>query len=100
MLAEMRGEYARTLPDRMTMIESLWREVSAGAPRGEELLRAVHSIAGGAATFGMPEVGQAAEVLEAALRSALDSARTGEALARLLRVAAAAVSGIPRLPKD
>jgi HPt (histidine-containing phosphotransfer) domain-containing protein len=93
-MAEMSSDYARTLRDRMTLVESLWGKVSSGAPAGDELLRAVHSIAGGAATFGMPEVGEAAEVLEEALRSGWDSSRTGEAVARLLRVAGAAASGI------
>ena len=93
MLAQLRSDYARVLPERMSNIESLWREFSASGAGADELLRAVHSIAGGAATFGMPEVGEAAEELEIALRSGKDPAQTGSAVTRLLATAQAALSG-------
>ena len=92
MLAELRGDYARVLPGRMSHIESLWREFSASGSRGDELIRAVHSIAGGAATFGMPEVGEAAEELEVALRAGEDKARIAGAVAQLLAASRAALA--------
>ena len=101
-LAEMRAEYARKLPERLAQIESLWREVSGGdASRDAELLRAAHSIAGAAATFGMPEVGSAALELEAALQPPLagsgalpgaDRKHIEEAIAQLLRISQTAIS--------
>ena len=92
MLAELRGDYARVLPERMSNIEALWRDFSANGLRADELLRAVHSIAGGAATFGMPQVGEAAERLEVALRAGAEKAQIGEAVASLLEASRAALS--------
>ena len=92
MLAGMRLEYAHALPGKLALIESLWREASAGAARGEDLLRAVHSIAGGAGTFGMAEVGHAARDLEDALRSGKDPAHLDDAFARLREAVQAALS--------
>jgi HPt (histidine-containing phosphotransfer) domain-containing protein len=92
MLAEMRGEYARALPAKLALIESLWRE-AAGAPATDELLRAVHSLAGGAGTFGMAEVGHAALELEDDLRAGKEPASIDLALERLLQVAHEALSG-------
>jgi len=70
LLADMRDEYARVLPERLAHIESLWREIAGGNDsRREELLRAAHSIAGAAATFGLPAVGDAALELERLLQA-------------------------------
>ena len=83
-LAEMRGEYAAALPEKLACIESLWGEIGAGAPKDEDLLRVVHSIAGAAGTFGLAEVGDAALHLEEALTASRDSALIGRAIARLV----------------
>ena len=98
MLAQMRGEYASKLSERLAQIETLWREVTAGdTTRGEELLRAAHSIAGAAATFGLPEVGRAALELELALRAVnpagddSSASRVAESVARLFDVSRAAI---------
>jgi HPt (histidine-containing phosphotransfer) domain-containing protein len=83
-LAGMRSEYASGLPAKLALIESLWREIGAGAPKHEDLLRVVHSIAGAAGTFGLAEVGDAALDLEEALTASRDSALIGRAIARLV----------------
>lgn len=104
MLAQMRGEYAARLSERLARIETLWREVAAGdTTRGEELVRAAHSIAGAAATFGLPEVGRAALELELALRAAhaagsaesndVGASHVAKSVARLFDVSRAAISG-------
>ena len=90
-LAGMRREYAAALPAKLARIESLWREIGAGASKDDELLRVVHSIAGAAGTFGLAEVGDAALELEEALKSPRDPASIEAGIARLLRVSRAAL---------
>ena len=69
LLAELRVEYARKLPEQLTRIEWLWFEMAGGIDsRKDELLHAAHSMAGAAATFGLPDVGSAALELERALQ--------------------------------
>lgn len=85
-LAGMRAEYASGLPAKLALIESLWREIGAGAPKDQDLLRVVHSIAGAAGTFGLAEVGDAALQLEEALKSSRDSTLISRAIARLANV--------------
>ena len=69
LLADIRDEYARKLPEQLALIDSLWREVAGGSDsRREQLLRAAHSMAGAAATFGLPRVGKAALELERVLQ--------------------------------
>ncbi len=69
LLAGMRGEYARNLPEKLEQVRRLWRAFAGGdAAKGEELLRAVHTISGAAATFGLPDIGSAALRLEMVLQ--------------------------------
>lgn len=91
-LAEMRGEFAAGLPAKLARIESLWREIGAGYPKNEDLLRIVHSMAGAAGTFGFPEVGDAALELEEVLKSSRDPAAIGGGIARLLSVSRSALA--------
>jgi HPt (histidine-containing phosphotransfer) domain-containing protein len=88
-LAQQRAEYRASLPGRLQQLEAAW---AAGAWR--DLERCAHGLAGSAATFGLPALGDAARELEeaveraqpqpdAAAREAL--ARQVEALADLLR---------------
>jgi HPt (histidine-containing phosphotransfer) domain-containing protein len=96
LLADMRNEYARKLPEQLALIESLWREIDGGSDaRREQLLRAAHSMAGAAATFGLPDVGNAALELErvllpvcarGAVPSDRDRSRVDDRIAQLLRV--------------
>jgi len=84
-LAGMRDEYASALPAKLTLIESLWREIGDGAAKREVLLRVVHSIAGAAGTFGLPEVGDAALDLENALLASQDASTVDAAITQIGR---------------
>ena len=69
LLADLREEYARKLPEKLARLELLWHGfANSNDAEREDLLRAVHSIAGSAATFGLPELGAVALELELALR--------------------------------
>jgi HPt (histidine-containing phosphotransfer) domain-containing protein len=92
-MEEIRREYARGLPARMSLIESLWHRAAAGAPPDDELLRAVHSLAGSAGTFGMPALGAAAHDLETALCSGKEDAAIGTRVERFLRAWGATKGG-------
>ena len=108
LLADMRDEYARVLPERLAHIESLWREIAGGDDsRREELLRAAHSIAGAAATFGLPGVGDAALELERLLQPVCasgaapgdrDRSRIWDGIAQLLRQPKAVGSPVGQTP--
>jgi len=103
LLEEMRAEYLQNLRTRLTRIPSLWREMEHDPEaRKEELLRIVHSIAGSAATFGLPEVGEAAFELEEPLQALCRRAGPPEpsergkidaGIARLLSVSPAEAGG-------
>lgn len=69
LLADMRNEYASKLPEKLARVELLWHEfANSDDAKREDLLRAVHSIAGSAATFGLPELSTVALELELVLR--------------------------------
>jgi HPt (histidine-containing phosphotransfer) domain-containing protein len=97
LLVGMRDEYARKLPEQLTRIEWLWFEMAGGIDsRKDELLRAAHSMAGAAGTFGLPDVGSAALELERALQPVCargaapndgERSRIEGRIAQLLRVA-------------
>ena len=84
MLAELRAEYRRALPAKLSEIEGLWQGLSAGAEpaaRFSELRRLAHTLAGAARTFGLPAVTDAARALEEALLPLCEpgaTARTGD----------------------
>jgi periplasmic divalent cation tolerance protein len=102
LLANMRDEYSRNLPENLAHIEVLWRKMAGGDDsRREELLRAAHSIAGAAATFGLPKVGDAARELERMLQPVCarggapndqDTGRIEDGIAQLRRVSPSAVA--------
>ena len=67
-LAEFNAEYRRSMPERLREIDVLWSELRLGdvsRERMHALLRALHSIAGSATTFGMPSLSEAAAAAEA-----------------------------------
>jgi chemotaxis protein histidine kinase CheA len=67
-LQAFNAEYRRGLPARVREIEALWSDLRRGKVSRERLhalLRALHSIAGSGATFGMPSVSEAAAAAEA-----------------------------------
>lgn len=81
-LAPLRRRFAEELPSR---IDAMQRALAADPPRTEDALRAAHSLAGTAGTFGFHALGDAAKALELGL------AEPGPAKwRRLLSVVAAA----------
>jgi len=72
-----RADYRRALPQRMTQIELLWRQVLIGENAAQALAtleRCAHSLAGSGATFGFAGMGNAARELELAVAPLLDTA--------------------------
>lgn len=72
MMAEARAEFRASLPARINAIDAMWARLCAAPPASapmDELLLAVHRIAGSAETFGEAAVGQAAAAAEAALEA-------------------------------
>jgi HPt (histidine-containing phosphotransfer) domain-containing protein len=67
-IAALRVVYIESLPERLLPVRELMSAPDAGAAARQEAIRAAHSIAGSAATFGLPELGDAARTLEDALR--------------------------------
>lgn len=61
------ADYRAGLPEKLARIDVLWQALGAGASDAgacAELLRALHTIAGSAKTFGLSEVGNAARAAE------------------------------------
>ncbi len=70
MLAAVSAEYRAGLPERLAGIEALWDHVMGGGDAAQpmhDLIRALHSIAGSAETFGLTAVGHAAAAAESSL---------------------------------
>jgi HPt (histidine-containing phosphotransfer) domain-containing protein len=66
-MAALSANHRRGLPAKLERIDALWQVLSSGAAdieAGGELLRALHTIAGSAKTFGMPAFGDAARAAE------------------------------------
>ena len=66
-LEALRAEYRADLRPRLEGLETLRRALAAGEPPAtgmRELYRGLHSIAGSAKTFGLPEVSEAARAAE------------------------------------
>lgn len=85
MFSSVTEEFRAELPARLAVIDALWARISgdAGSPEPvRELIRELHSIAGSAAIFKLPEVGQAAAAAEAALEPWRHAATAPDADAR------------------
>lgn len=70
MLAAVSAEYRAELPARIAGIDTLWGQIMRGenvAPAMDDLIRALHKIAGSAETFGLTAVGQTAAAAESRL---------------------------------
>ena len=66
-LEGLKVEYRATLPQRLQAIDAAWAAVRRGEGNSEAVrtvLRNLHSMAGSALTFGMPELGKAAAAAE------------------------------------
>lgn len=69
-LDALSAEYRSGLPDKLAEVERLWRDVASGLlhpARMADLQRELHTLAGSAKTFGVPEVGEAAAAAESFL---------------------------------
>ena len=66
-LDELSAEYRKGLASRLAEIETLWRSLLGESPPPGTIVtlnRELHSIAGSAKTFGLPEVTEAARAAE------------------------------------
>ena len=70
-LEAQRAEYRCALPGRLEALEGLWQQASAAADAQalHDLERCAHRIAGSAATFGLPALGERARAFELALEA-------------------------------
>jgi HPt (histidine-containing phosphotransfer) domain-containing protein len=78
------AEYRAELPQKLDAMEALW---SAG--RIPELRRALHTLAGSAGTFGLPQVGDQARAAEECLVDEPDAVQGnafGNAFAKLKKL--------------
>lgn len=66
-LAKLRVKYGLALPEK---IDGLTAAVAA---QGETAYRQAHTLAGSSGTYGFPEIGDAARMLEAILKERLES---------------------------
>lgn len=107
-LQALRDDFAAQLPDRISAIECAWRSRDSATPDElHDLYRKVHSLAGAAGTFGMPELSAQARHIEDQLRTLQRGDATslgssakeiGSGIARLRRLAEAEVP--PAAPTD
>jgi chemotaxis protein histidine kinase CheA len=82
MLAAVSAEYRAGLPARLAGIDALWGQVMRGADAAQvmnDLILALHSIAGSAETFGLTAVGRAAAAAESRLEPYRDARQTPDA---------------------
>lgn len=85
MMAAVSAEFRADLPPRIAGIDALWGQISHGEhtpQRMAELIRAVHKIAGSAATFGFSAVGEAAAAAESRLEPFRDAPQPPDAAAQ------------------
>ena len=76
---QLRAEYRRGMPEKLARVQRLWALVSGSKAVGlqlSELCRELHTVAGSAGSFGLPELSKAALAAENHL---IASASIGEA---------------------
>lgn len=75
-----RADYRRTLPEKMTQIETLWqgaRQASEAPDNNLSTLeRLAHSLHGTAGTYGFRDLSHAGHTLELAVRALMDTGAT------------------------
>jgi HPt (histidine-containing phosphotransfer) domain-containing protein len=72
---ELRTEYRRGMPGKLERVQKLWAIVSKSKSVGrplQELCRELHTIAGSAGTFGLPELSEVALAAETHLIACAD----------------------------
>lgn len=82
MLAAASAEFRAGLPVRIAAIDTLWHQIRSGenAAQGmQDMIRAVHALAGSAGTFGCAAVGDAAVAAETVLEPHRDTGLPPEA---------------------
>jgi len=77
---KLRAEFRGSLPAKLKRLRSLWERIDCEAPDGdalEILTREIHSMAGSAGTFGLPQVSKVAAAAEDALHGLKAGSRPG-----------------------
>ena len=77
---KLRTEFRGSMPAKLTRLRSLWGRIDCGEPDPdalEILRRELHTMAGSAGTFGLPQVGKAAAAAEDALAGLKEGSRPG-----------------------
>ncbi len=77
---QLRLEFRGALPAKLTRMRSLWGRIDCEHPdpRALEILkREVHTMAGSAGSFGLPQVSRAAAAAEDALAGLKEGSRPG-----------------------
>jgi chemotaxis protein histidine kinase CheA len=77
----LRIEYRQSMPAKLDRIEALWDLILKGMQddtRLAQLKKELHTIAGSAGTFGLPEIGTVARAAEECLGEAIDAAGLNE----------------------
>jgi HPt (histidine-containing phosphotransfer) domain-containing protein len=77
---KLRMEFRGSLPAKLTRMRSLWGRIDCEEPDPdalEILKREVHTMAGSAGSFGLPQVSKAAAAAEEALEGLKDGSRPG-----------------------
>ncbi len=98
-LAEMRRDFAATLPDRRHALITAWRDLAEGdwsADSVEAAYRVVHSLAGAAETFGFSDLGQAARALNDAVHDLRPGPTTADQRAKAERLCAQVFAAFDR----
>ena len=77
---KLRTEFRGSLPAKITRLRSLWARIDCEEPdidALEILKREVHTMAGSAGSFGLPQVSKVAAAAEEALEGLQDGSRPG-----------------------
>lgn len=89
--AQLVRRYVASLPEKSTRIAGLWQQLESGDWNPDALARLqaeIHRLVGSAGVYGLDDLAQLAQALEASLKSGLDSAgsrsRAGRQVAELL----------------
>jgi len=77
---KLRTEFRGSLPAKLRRLRSLWERIDCEEPDAdalEMLKRELHTMAGSAGSFGLPQVSKAAAAAEDALDGLKESSRPG-----------------------
>ena len=77
---KLRTEFRGSLPAKLRRLRSLWERIDCEEPDPDALdilKRELHTMAGSAGSFGLPQVSAAAQAAEAALEGLKEGSRPG-----------------------